>query len=206
MRDKMSTTDKKNNFVLGAFMEIKSALAASIARVIVRPEDVEDVLQQTYMLVCSQSYKTEIKSVKGYFFKVARNVALKDVARRTKARINSLDDITTFEPSSDEAGADDKLHYTMKLESFMEVAKSLPTKCRQAFLLKKVMGLSQKEVARKMNIAESTVEKHLIAAMRRTVSEMKSKGYSVGADQKLVELKTRVKKTDERQTGATKRI
>ena len=202
----MPVVDKKNNPVLSAFMEIKSALAASVARVIVRPEDVEDILQQTYMLVCSQSYKTEIKSVKGYFFRVARNVALGDIARRTKAKFKSLEEIAPFEPSSNEAGADDKLHYSMKLETFIEVTQSLPKKCRQAFLLKKVMGLSQKEVARKMNIAESTVEKHLITAMRRTVSEMKAKGYQVGSDRKLVELKTHMKQTNERQTVVPKKL
>lgn len=187
-------------------MEIKSALAASVVRVLVNPEDVEDVLQETYMLVCSQSYKTEIKSVKGYFFRVARNVALKDAVKRTKAKFRSLEEIAPFEPSSNEAGADDKLHYTMKLKTFIEVTQSLPAKCRQAFLLKKVMGLSQKEIARKMDIAESTVEKHLIAAMRRTVNAMKTKGYQMGAGHKLVKLRTRSEQTNGRQIVVSKKL
>ena len=47
------------------------------------------------------------------------------------------------------------------------------------------MGLSQKEIARKMGIAESTVEKHLITAMRRTVSEMKNRGYLNETNQRV---------------------
>jgi len=202
----MSTIDNNNNHIFSAFMEIKSALAASVAKVLMKPEDVEDVLQETYMLVCSQSSKTEIRSVKGYFFRVARNVALRDISQRTKAKFKSLEEIAPLEPASDEAPADDKLHYAMKLKTFVEVTNSLPTKCRQAFLLKKLMGLSQKEIAKKMNIAESTVEKHLITAMRRTVSEMKTSGYHVGKNRNLVTLNTQSKQTNGTHIGAKKRV
>jgi RNA polymerase sigma-70 factor (ECF subfamily) len=37
----------------------------------------------------------------------------------------------------------------------------LPLQCRRAFLLKKVYGLSQKEIAGYLGISESTVEKHV---------------------------------------------
>lgn len=181
----MSSDKKSKNLVLDAYLDIRSALAASVARVLVSADDVEDVLQEAYMLVYAQSDKTEIKSVKGYLFRVARNIALKDVAKRSKARYTNIEEISPIELLSGEVSADERLHHSMKLKTFVDVTKSLPAKCRQAFLLKKVMGLSQKEVAKKMGIAESTVEKHLITAMRRTVSEMKNKGYLEDNVQKL---------------------
>ena len=202
----MSSLDTNNGPILKAFLEIRSALAASVVRVLVNPNDVEDILQETYLLVCCQAEKSEIKSVKGYFFRVARNMALKDKADKTKAKLRSLDDIALFEPASDEAAADEKLHYSMKLKTFMEVAQSLPKKARQAFLLKKVVGLSQREIAKKMGIAESTVEKHLIAAMHRTVSEMKSRGYEVMSNRNLVELPMKQEQTDRKQASAAQRF
>lgn len=202
----MANPDTKNGPVLKAFLEIRAALAASVIRVLVNPDDVEDILQETYLLVCCQAEKSEIKSVKGYFFRVARNMALKDKADKTRAKFKSLDDIAPYEPASDDAGADEKLHYAMKLKTFMEVAQSLPKKARQAFLLKKVAGLSQKEIAQKMGIAESTVEKHLIAAMHRTVSEMKSRGYDVKSNRKLVELPMKQEQTDRKQASAAQRL
>jgi RNA polymerase sigma factor (sigma-70 family) len=41
----------------------------------------------------------------------------------------------------------------------------LPTRCRDVFTLRKVQGLSQREVAQSLGIAESTVEKHLAKAL-----------------------------------------
>ena len=42
----------------------------------------------------------------------------------------------------------------------------LPTRCRQVFTLRKVYGLSQKEIAAELNISENTVEQHLAKGMR----------------------------------------
>jgi len=45
--------------------------------------------------------------------------------------------------------------------SSSEAVGSLPEQCRRVFVLKKVYGLSQEEVAARVGIAESTVEKHI---------------------------------------------
>ena len=175
----MTGNNQKMGAVLKAFDEIKSALAASIARVLVNPEDVDDILQETYLQVHDQAERGDIRSLKDYFFRVARNAALKKKAEKYRTTISSIEDMAGFEPHSDQTETDISVHYSQKLEAFIEIANSLPPKCKQAFLLKKVAGLSQKQIARKMGIAESTVEKHLITAMHRTVSEMNKRGYSV---------------------------
>jgi RNA polymerase sigma-70 factor (ECF subfamily) len=36
--------------------------------------------------------------------------------------------------------------------------QSLPERCRQVFTLRKIYGLSQKEIAQKLSISENTVE------------------------------------------------
>jgi RNA polymerase sigma factor (sigma-70 family) len=41
---------------------------------------------------------------------------------------------------------------------------ALPSQCRQVFTLRKVYGYSQKEIATRLSIPESTVEKHLTQA------------------------------------------
>ena len=39
--------------------------------------------------------------------------------------------------------------------------EQLPARCRQVFTLRKVYGLSQKEIAAELKISENTVESHL---------------------------------------------
>ncbi len=58
------------------------------------------------------------------------------------------------------------------MERLKRVLETLPPKCREAFELRKFDGLSQREIAQKMSIAESTVEKHLAKALRLVMKEM----------------------------------
>jgi RNA polymerase sigma-70 factor (ECF subfamily) len=48
----------------------------------------------------------------------------------------------------------------------------LPPKCREAFELRKFGELSQREIAQRMQLSESTVEKHLVKALRVIMSEL----------------------------------
>ena len=53
-----------------------------------------------------------------------------------------------------------------------ELIDDLPPKCREAFVLRKVRGLSQREVAAAMSLSENTVEKHIgkaLAALCRVI-------------------------------------
>ena len=44
----------------------------------------------------------------------------------------------------------------------------LPIKCRKVFVLRKVYGYSQAEIAKKLGISLSTVETHITKGMHRT--------------------------------------
>ncbi len=52
---------------------------------------------------------------------------------------------------------------TQKIET---VLASLPEKCRQVFLLSRKEKLSNKEIAARLNISVSTVEKHIVKALK----------------------------------------
>jgi RNA polymerase sigma-70 factor (ECF subfamily) len=65
------------------------------------------------------------------------------------------------------------------VERFRQALNKLPPKCRQAFELRKFEELSQRQIAERMGVAESTVEKHLSKALRSIMAEM-AKSERVG--------------------------
>ena len=69
-------------------------------------------------------------------------------------------------------------HSEQKFLSFCRAVSTLPVICRKVFILKKVYGLSQKEIATFLDIAPSTVEKHIARGMNVTADYMCSAGYS----------------------------
>ena len=52
----------------------------------------------------------------------------------------------------------------------------LPVQARRVFVLKKVYGYSQREIAEELGLAQSTVEKHVALAVRRCAEYMSRHG------------------------------
>ena len=59
--------------------------------------------------------------------------------------------------------------------------KELPPRCRQVIMLRRVHGLSQREVAQKMGIQEETVENQIVKGMRALTEAMNDRRGSTVA-------------------------
>jgi RNA polymerase sigma-70 factor (ECF subfamily) len=94
--------------------------------------------------------------------RTATNLALNHASRAGYRTTSDMEDLAVSEvyATSGEAveaavDADDRF------QEFCRVVGGLPEQCRRAFILKKVYGLSQKEIAAHLGVTESTVEKHI---------------------------------------------
>ena len=63
----------------------------------------------------------------------------------------------------------------------MLIINSLPPKCRDVFVLRWIHGLSQRAISEKLNIAVSTVEKHLAKGLRFCKEEMRERAKAAEA-------------------------
>lgn len=53
-----------------------------------------------------------------------------------------------------------------------EAIALLPEKCREVFVLSKIEGLKNREIAEKLNISEKTVERHMTIALSKLREEL----------------------------------
>ncbi len=93
-----------------------------------------------------------------------------------RARIVSIEMIADMDSLNivDDGGSPERrLSGREDIERLMQALSQLPAKCRVAFELRKFDGLSQREIALRMNLSESTVEKHLAKALRLVMEQMK---------------------------------
>ena len=177
------------------FGRYRKVAARLIAR-IVRPHDVEDVVQETYLRLFQASQQQVIRHPRAFMLVTARNVAFNLVARA-----DALDHEPLAWPENqgndvDEAGAEALLlaaaDHAPTLEQsaeadeefqlFCRAVRTLPPQCRRAFVLKKVYGLSQREVARELDVSEGTVEKHLARGLAACTQFMKAHGSALAGD------------------------
>lgn len=154
-----------------AYLGLRLSLARAIST-IVPPREIEDIVQETYVRICEVSEREEIQYPRSFLFRVARNLAL-DHIKRAESRLSiSLDDdegsgIWIDEQVSDDDEIFNQVAAKEEFALLCEAVRELPLQCRKAFVLKKVYGYSQKEIALDLNISESTVEKHIATGIKR---------------------------------------
>lgn len=84
-----------------------------------------------------------------------------------------------------------------ELARLEKVISELPAMCRRVFTLRKVYGLSPPEIAEKLGVSVSTVEKHLTKGLRICTERLAREPVG-GIRAKARSLWTRARNTDER--------
>ena len=154
------------------FVAAKDSLVRMVSR-LVPPKEIEDIVQETYVRICQIEHHDEIQQPRSFLRKTAKNLAI-DHLKKSETRLS--DDVGEewlFSHDSEESdGVFDQVASCEEFGHFCEAIRQLPVQCRKVFVLKKVYGYSQKEIAKKMNISENTVEKHISTGFKRCASHM----------------------------------
>jgi RNA polymerase sigma factor (sigma-70 family) len=182
----MPTSKQSNNRVLTAFQSCRDGLVRSIMKMSVEPQDVDDILQESFIRVLRSDAKQQISSPKGYLFVVSRNLVLKKLMQQSKEIHTELDD-ALIEDDVDNS-VEKELYQKIKFERFSNVLSLLPEKNRRAILLRKLYCLSHKEIATKMGVSVSSVEKYIATGVKQCKQSLCAQGYEVNGHQLPIHL------------------
>jgi RNA polymerase sigma factor (sigma-70 family) len=153
------------------------ALRAWLRRRPVHGLEIDDIVQETYAVLAAMASVDHIDNPRAYAFQAAQSIVLRHVRRARIVRIESLGDTEFSSPPADDPSPEHQASARQELRRVLAVIEGLPAKCREAFTLRKVTGLSQRAVAQRMGITESTVEKHVGRALRTLMDAVKDGGY-----------------------------
>jgi len=168
-----------DNQLSDMYLSIRGRLARAVTN-IVPPGEVEDIVQETYVRACRASQASELRSPRSYMLRTAKNLALDHVKRAEYRLADSIADEDESEGHQELPMAKDTLDQVCSDEefaTFCAAVRGLPVQCRRAFVLRKVYGYSQREIAQEMQISEKTVEGHIavgITRCKRIVSKHRS--------------------------------
>lgn len=162
------------------FQANKGLIASVLRRYTIRQLDLEDLTQETILRALEAEKRTQIQEPKRFLVGVAKNVARAELERRAKITSGLLDDLDPETYVSNEPAVDDIVDARRRMEVFGKAVAMLPPQCQKAFLLKHIYGASHKEIADKLGIAISTVEKHVALGLRRCREVMLSEQSATG--------------------------
>jgi RNA polymerase sigma factor (sigma-70 family) len=161
--------DPADDRYLVASLEFEGVLRACLHRYARNSADVDELLQETYAHLLAAGAargREEIRSIRAFALTVARNVALSWLRHRQVVPIELVADLESLELLDERGLVEEIVNSHQELELLSAAVGRLPKRCRQVFTLRKVYGLSQKEIAAELKISENTVEQHLAKGMR----------------------------------------
>ena len=131
--------------------------------------DLDDVVQESYLrlLRTRQRQADAIRNVRTFLFGIARHVAIETFRRRrhlSDVPVNDLPDSPTTQSATDVVQI---VSHNQELALVVEAVKTLPERCRQIVMLRTQEGLSYKEIAARLGLAEETVRVQMGRAVRR---------------------------------------
>lgn len=158
-----------------AYVAACKSLRRFIAKLGATGADIEDIAQEA--LVCALKAEADhaIENPKAYLFRVAHNLTIRHRVRRARSIIEEIDEIEMEAIASLRPSVEDQVISRERLSLFFDALATLPPVCRQVFMMRTVHGHSHKDIAARLCISTSTVEKHLAKGFERCTEFMRNR-------------------------------
>lgn len=179
-----SDSDALISEVAKTYLSCRTSLLRFVGRFIHQTQDIEDIVHESFLRTYAAEIDTQIRSPKAFLFRTARNLALKHLDKCSTRLVDYLEDFESSEVLVDERSAEDAAEAQEQFAIFCRAVSTLPLQCRRAFILRKVYGLTHKEIAEHLEISVSTVEKHLANGISRCSDYMHTR--DAGLDETAV--------------------
>ena len=144
---------------------IGTAVGQSYLRYGASLKRVEDVAQEAFLRAYAVERNRPIAQPKSFLFRIAKHVALSTLDRKARQITDYIEDVDHSAIACADSRPEEELSAQQVLGLHCEAIAALRPQCRRAYLLRKVHGLSHKEIAEHLGLTVSTVEKHLIKAL-----------------------------------------
>jgi len=152
--------------------------------------ELPDLRQEVYVRVYESARTRLPESASAFLFTAARNLLIDRARRAQIVSIETLADMDIADLVADELTPERHAGARAELQLLQEAMNELPARCREVVQLRKIDGMSQREVAAHMGIQEDTVAKQIAKGMRVLADALLMKGVAT----RLARLDARLRK------------
>lgn len=128
--------------------------------------DIDDIVQESYAALAERARVDDILNPRAYLFQVAHSLLVRNIRRARIVTILAVEDLGQIDFADEAATPEQQAMVTDDLRRLAEVIAGMPGQTREAFVLRRVHDLPQREIAERMGLSESTVEKHIVRGIR----------------------------------------
>ena len=143
--------------------------------------EIPDLRQEAYARVYEAASRGLPQQTKPFLFQTARNLMIDRLRKQNVVSLETMAEFDWLNVSDDKPSSEAYVAARQELRLLQVALDGLPPRCRQIVVMRKVEGLSQKEVARKMGVAVDTVENQVAKGMRLLAQAMSGRRSAVAS-------------------------
>jgi RNA polymerase sigma-70 factor (family 1) len=130
-------------------------------------ETAEDIVQEQFAYLWENDNRLRIISNEAYLFRAVKN---KSINYRQSYSVRKVTKIDSSIDNSLVLDGNNIIEQNELNNLISEAMQQLPEKCYTVFYLKRIEGLSTREIATRLSISEKTVENQMTIAIRKIAS------------------------------------
>lgn len=128
-------------------------------------DDALDATQETFARMLGIAPRRRIENPQAYLFQIAKSVASRNGAqlmadRQMMSSDHEIDEIAEDAPCQERIVA-----ARQHLKIMARAIEGLPARCQEVFILSRLHGLANGEIAKALGISRNMVEKHIMRAL-----------------------------------------
>jgi RNA polymerase sigma factor (sigma-70 family) len=128
--------------------------------------DLEDIRQDIYAQLLTAAERGIPTQTKAFVMRTARNLLIDRIRREQIVPIDTVSDLDALGVAVEISAPESQVVARDILRKLQGALDRLPPRCREAIILRRVEGLSRREIASRMGISEKTVAEHITNGMR----------------------------------------
>ena len=144
-----------------AYVKHESAIKRFLSRFLPRLHDIEDVSQEAFLKAYAVERVRSIDEPKSYLFRVAKHIAISQLRKNARQPLSYIEDFDSLDIVGSTSSTEEEMMAHQRLGLRCDAVAALTPQVRRAYLMRKVYGMSYKEISTRLAISISTVEKHL---------------------------------------------
>jgi RNA polymerase sigma-70 factor (ECF subfamily) len=142
--------------------------------------DIDDLVQETYARLLQAREQAPLGATRAYLFSTARNAAFDYFRRRRIVSIESSAEVELLPVFEERPGVAETVCHNQELALLAEAIQALPERCRHVLTLRKLHGLSHRQIAERLGIAENTVNAQIAIGVLRLRDWLRARGVKGG--------------------------
>ena len=156
------------------FLKHAKTLQGLLTRKVRDPQLAADLVQESFLRLAEQQSRERIDNTPAYLYRTAHNLMIDHVRQQQRRKTDSvpheaLEGIVEGRPGLEENAAAEQ-----HMRRLRAALAELPPRTREVFRLNRLEGMTHAEVARHLDISDSSVQKHLSRALAYVMQSLQA--------------------------------